>query len=43
MKSIAAYVVTKGIMMGLLPRTAIANHLVQSVMGVDLKMGNGRL
>jgi hypothetical protein len=41
MENIAAYVLMTGTMMDLLLKTALASHPVQSVMGVDLKMGNG--
>jgi hypothetical protein len=42
MKNIAAYVLMTGTMAGILPKTALASHPVPSVMGVDLKMGEGR-
>jgi hypothetical protein len=42
MKNIAAYALMAGTMMGLLPQAALASYPVQSVMGVDFKMGNGR-
>jgi hypothetical protein len=41
MKNIAAYALMTGTMMGLLPQSALASHPVPSVMGVDLKTGNG--
>jgi hypothetical protein len=42
MKNIATYVLMTGTMIGLLPQVALASHPVQSFIGVDLKMGNGR-
>jgi hypothetical protein len=42
MKNIAAYALMAGTMVGLFPKTVLANHPVQSVTGVDLKIGNGR-
>jgi hypothetical protein len=41
MKNIATYVLMTRTMIGFLPKTALASHAVQPVMGVDLKMGNG--
>jgi hypothetical protein len=41
MKNIATYGLMAGTMMGLLPKNVLANHSVQPVMGMDLKMGNG--
>jgi hypothetical protein len=42
MKNIATHLLMTGTMIGFSPKTALASHPVQTVMGVGLKMGNGR-